>query len=121
MSDMLEQAIIDAEALKKAAAKNAETLVLEKYSNQIKEAVEQILDEQPEDVEALEVGEEEVVDDEAEGAVTATVTVRRRHVNDPVARVGDSRWRGRYLGAARRAVRWSARGRAAIPCRSAAR
>ena len=29
MSDMLEQAIIDAEALKEAATKNAETLVLE--------------------------------------------------------------------------------------------
>ena len=33
MSDMLEQAIIDADALKEAATKNAETLVLEKYSN----------------------------------------------------------------------------------------
>ena len=44
MSNMLEQAIIDAEALKKAAAKNAETLVLEKYSNQIKEAVENLLE-----------------------------------------------------------------------------
>jgi len=44
MSDMLEQAIIDAEALKKAAAKNAETLVLEKYSSQIKEAVESLLE-----------------------------------------------------------------------------
>ena len=40
MPDMLEQAIIDAEALKEAAVKNAETLVLEKYSNQIKEAVD---------------------------------------------------------------------------------
>ena len=46
MSDMLEQAIIDAEALKKAAAKNAETLVLEKYSNQIKEAVESLLEQE---------------------------------------------------------------------------
>ena len=40
MSDMLEQAIIDADALKEAATKNAETLVLEKYSNQIKESIE---------------------------------------------------------------------------------
>ena len=32
MSTMLEQAIVDAEALKEAAVKNAETLVLEKYS-----------------------------------------------------------------------------------------
>ena len=46
MSDMLEQAIIDAEALREAATKNAETLVLEKYSNQIKEAVETLLEQE---------------------------------------------------------------------------
>ena len=44
MSDMLEQAIIDAAALKEAATKNAETLVLEKYSSQIKDAVETLLE-----------------------------------------------------------------------------
>ena len=44
MSNMLEQAIIDAQALKNAAVKNAETLVLEKYSNQIKNAVESLLE-----------------------------------------------------------------------------
>jgi len=41
---MLEQAIIDAAALKEAATKNAETLVLEKYSSQIKDAVETLLE-----------------------------------------------------------------------------
>jgi len=41
---MLEQAIVDAEALKEAAVKNAETLVLEKYSDQIKDAVETLLE-----------------------------------------------------------------------------
>jgi hypothetical protein len=46
MSDMLEQAIIDAAALKQAATKNAETLVLEKYSSQIKEAVETLLEQE---------------------------------------------------------------------------
>jgi len=44
MSDMLEQAIIDAEALREAATRNAETLILEKYSNQIKGAVESLLE-----------------------------------------------------------------------------
>ena len=39
MSSLLEQAIIDAKALKDAALKNAEQLVIEKYSDQIKEAV----------------------------------------------------------------------------------
>ena len=33
MSTMLEQAIIDAAALKEAAIKNAETAVIEKYSD----------------------------------------------------------------------------------------
>ena len=47
MSDMLEQAIIDAEALREAATKNAETLVLEKYSNQIKESIESLLEQAP--------------------------------------------------------------------------
>ena len=43
MSSMLEQAIIDAEALREVALKNAEASVIEKYSTQIKEAVEEIL------------------------------------------------------------------------------
>jgi hypothetical protein len=53
MSDMLQQAIIDATALKEAAVRNAETLVLEKYSNEIKDAVETLL-EQEEPAAALE-------------------------------------------------------------------
>ncbi len=47
MSSMLEQAIVDADALREAALKNAEDMIVEKYSNQIKEAVEALL-EQPE-------------------------------------------------------------------------
>lgn len=68
MSKMLEQAIIDAEALREAALKNAEQNIIEKYSAEVKEAVNQIL-EQPED--EMTVGMEmdptgaegEVVDD----------------------------------------------------------
>jgi hypothetical protein len=51
---MLEQAVIDATELKEAAIKNAEQTILEKYSNEIKEAVDTLL-EQPED----EIGFEE--------------------------------------------------------------
>ena len=36
MSNMLEQAIVDAEALKEAAIKNAEATIVEKYSDDIK-------------------------------------------------------------------------------------
>ncbi len=46
MSDMLKQAIIDANALKEAAIKNAETLVIEKYSNEIKDTIDKLLSEQ---------------------------------------------------------------------------
>ena len=50
MSTILEQAIVDAEALKEVALKNAESTILEKYSDKIKEAVESLLeqDETPE-------------------------------------------------------------------------
>ena len=44
MSSMLEQAIIDAAALREAALKNAEQSLIEKYAPQIKEAVETMLD-----------------------------------------------------------------------------
>jgi hypothetical protein len=59
MSDMLEQAIIDADALKEAALKNAEELIIEKYSHEIKEAVDSLL-EQPEEEELGLGGEEEL-------------------------------------------------------------
>jgi len=51
MSDLLHQAIVEAETLREAALKNAEDAVIEKYSHQIKEAVAQMLDEQFDDEE----------------------------------------------------------------------
>ena len=47
MSSMLEQAIVDATALKEAAMKNAEAAILEKYSKEIKETVDSMLNESP--------------------------------------------------------------------------
>jgi len=44
MSSLLEQAIIDAAALKEAAIKNAETAILNKYSADIKEVVENLFE-----------------------------------------------------------------------------
>ena len=46
MSNLLERAIIDAEALKEAALKNAEQLVIEKYSKEVKEAVNSLLEQE---------------------------------------------------------------------------
>jgi len=48
MSKMLEQAIVDAEALKEAALKNAEQTVLEKYSKEIKSVVDSLLEQEEE-------------------------------------------------------------------------
>tara|TARA_Y100000310_G_scaffold104983_2_gene103310 strand:+ start:15114 stop:16223 length:1110 start_codon:yes stop_codon:yes gene_type:complete len=41
---MLEQAIVDAEALKEAAYKNAEAMMIEKYSGHLKDAISQLLE-----------------------------------------------------------------------------
>jgi len=43
MSSLLERAIVDAAALKEAALKNAENLVIEKYSKEVREAVDSLL------------------------------------------------------------------------------
>ena len=50
MSSMLEQAIIDAKALKEAAVKNAESEILEKYSHEIKQAVNSLLEQAEDDL-----------------------------------------------------------------------
>lgn len=44
MSSMLEQAMIDAKALKESAIKNAEAIIVEKYSDQIRSAVSSLLE-----------------------------------------------------------------------------
>ena len=46
MSTLLEQAIVDAEALREAAMKNAEASIVEKYSSEVKAAVESLLSEE---------------------------------------------------------------------------
>ena len=49
MSTMLEQAIIDANALREAALQNAENAVIEKYSGEVREAVEKLLEQTEEE------------------------------------------------------------------------
>jgi hypothetical protein len=56
MSSLLEQAIIDATALREAAVKNAESAILDKYSTDIREAVESLLEQ---DEELAPAGEED--------------------------------------------------------------
>tara|TARA_R100001510_G_C7647658_1_gene205002 strand:+ start:990 stop:1994 length:1005 start_codon:yes stop_codon:yes gene_type:complete len=67
MTTMLEQAIIDAEELREAALKSAQQEIVEKYSEEVRSAVQQIL-EQPEDPMGLDMdmpgedNEEELAD-----------------------------------------------------------
>ena len=44
MSSLLEQAIVDAQALREAALKNAEQAIIEKFAPDIKSAVESLLE-----------------------------------------------------------------------------
>lgn len=60
MSNMLEQAIVDAKTLREAAMKNAETAVVEKYSDEVREAVSKLLEQ-----EGFDLGLEEPVEDSA--------------------------------------------------------
>ena len=66
MSSMLDQAVVDAEALKEAALKSAETTMLEKYSNEIKEAVSTLLEQPVEEEGEEELGAEEAVPEPGE-------------------------------------------------------
>ena len=43
MSGMLEEAILDAAALRKAALENAEATIIEKYSQEVKETMSKLL------------------------------------------------------------------------------
>jgi len=54
MSSLLEEAIVDAKALKEAALKNAETAVLEKYSGDVKKALDTLLEQDEMGLEELE-------------------------------------------------------------------
>ena len=57
---MLEQAIVDAAALREAALKNAEQAIIEKYAPQIKEAIDSLLDDPMGDPMNEPDGDEEV-------------------------------------------------------------
>ena len=61
MSSLLEEAIVDAKALKEAALKNAENAVLEKYSTEVKGALATLL-EQEEDATPVEEGDEDLME-----------------------------------------------------------
>ena len=77
MSNMLEQAIIDAQSLREAAMKNAESEIVEKYSDEVRQAVSKLLEQEEELDLGLDLGDEvEQVDS------TAMEQVPMAHVSD---------------------------------------
>ena len=46
MSNLLNEEIVDAKALRTAALKNAETVVIEKYSEEVRETLEKLLEQE---------------------------------------------------------------------------
>ena len=61
MSSLLEQAIIDAKMLKETARKNAEAQILDKYSKEIKQSLEMLLEQEDAPAEAPPAEETEAV------------------------------------------------------------
>ena len=60
MSNMLEQAIIDAKALREAAVKSAEANIVEKYNDEVRSAVTKLLEQDEELGLDMEAEEDEV-------------------------------------------------------------
>ena len=56
MSNLLNEAIVDAKALREAALKNAETVVIEKYSEEVRDTLNKLLEQ--EDELGLDLGDE---------------------------------------------------------------
>ena len=85
MSSLLERAIIDATALKEAALKNAQNLVIEKYSEEVKDAVSKLLEQDELGGEDMDLGmEDSPVDDLADMA--APVAPEPMAEEDPEAK-----------------------------------
>ena len=74
MSKMLEEAIIDAKALRQAAIENAESMVVEKYSDEVRSAVERLLEQDPDlDEEPLDLDFDAEMAPEEESSVMANI------------------------------------------------
>ena len=77
MSSMLEQAIVDAKALREAAVKSAEATIVEKYNDEVKSAVSKLLEQDDE----MDLG----MEPEAEVEIDSTAMEQV-----PMAHLGDS-------------------------------
>ena len=76
MSSMLDQAIVDAKALKEAAIKSAESTIIEKYSQEIREAVDTMLN------------TEEIISEDETGVV-GSIPMAASDITSPEATSGE--------------------------------
>jgi hypothetical protein len=76
MSTMLEQAIVDAKALREAAVKSAEAAIVEKYNEEVKDAVSKLLEQDDE----MDLGMEPEAEVEVDS--TAMEQVPMAHLSD---------------------------------------
>ena len=76
MSSMLEQAIVDAKALREAAVKSAEAAIVEKYNDEVKDAVSKLLEQDDE----MDLGMEPEAEVEVDS--TAMEQVPMAHLSD---------------------------------------
>ena len=83
MSSMLEQAIVDAKALKEAAIKNAESAVIDKYQEEVRQAMDSLLEQEEE----LDLGLDE---QEEEGGLSMSVGGDDLGIDAPEAFTDDS-------------------------------
>ena len=72
MSSLLKEAIVDAKALKEAALKNAESTIIDKYSDEVKEMVENILEQEEAPLGDLGDQDDLTVAEDADVEVTTT-------------------------------------------------
>jgi len=73
MSSLLGEAIIDAKALRESALKNAESTIIDKYSEEVMKVLDQLLEQEEEFEDAPEFDiEDETIDVAEEGEVTDT-------------------------------------------------
>jgi hypothetical protein len=78
MSTMLEQAIVDAKALREAAVKSAEAAIVEKYNDEVKDAVSKLLEQDDE----MDLGMDMEPEAEVEVDSTAMEQVPMAHLSD---------------------------------------
>ena len=84
MSNLLNEAIVDAKALREAALKNAETVVIEKYSEEVRDTLNKLL-EQEDDLGLALPGEEPASDLAADPAALDPAAGLEAAPVDPLA------------------------------------